>query len=396
MSSELPDHIPYTYKLAREGILPLEIGMYITTTLFGISLVQVYLVFRKMARLPPSSSTRVTYVFLYLFLVADIIDMILKFSFAADYIADGLVHGLAVDHVPKTVFGLTILGGFIATLTHITYMRRLYRVSKYWKYRRMVLALLAILLCVSLFGFSGAIWTGIVTTRALPTWYPDLSYSASFWLGGASVCDFTLCFLLIFYLKMQQRETDFEKTEKLVGKWVRTTLETGLLPSIVQITDLILSLTYKDKLYHIGSNFIVVKTYINCVLMIMNRLHSPTINRANRSQMSSDPSEESAKIRAYVAQKNAKKAKSARSLGLDTFGADTNVHVHTQVTSDRTDLQMVSLPGNTSPSQEGSRTGAGDDSSMTEKYYDLGEAEKGIGIMKIGRDEHEEMDKYQN
>ncbi|CAE6462136.1 unnamed protein product [Rhizoctonia solani] len=87
------------------------------------------------------------------------------------------------------------------------------------------------------------------------------------WLGAAAVCDILIVYMLSHALMTQR--TGFGRTDALINKILWYTINTGLLTSLIAITDLITFCTM-DNMIHLGFNFVLGKLYTNTLLATLN------------------------------------------------------------------------------------------------------------------------------
>lgn len=87
------------------------------------------------------------------------------------------------------------------------------------------------------------------------------------WLGAAATCDIMIVYMLSTALMTQR--TGFGRTDALIDKLLRYTINTGLLTSIIATVDLIAFCTM-NNLVHLAFNFVLGKLYTNTLLATLN------------------------------------------------------------------------------------------------------------------------------
>lgn len=87
------------------------------------------------------------------------------------------------------------------------------------------------------------------------------------WLGSAALGDILVVYMLSTALMTQR--TGFGRTDALINKLLRYTVNTGLLTSIIAVVDLIAFCTM-NNLIHLGFNFMLGKLYTNTLLATLN------------------------------------------------------------------------------------------------------------------------------
>ncbi|KIJ43420.1 hypothetical protein M422DRAFT_779791 [Sphaerobolus stellatus SS14] len=83
-----------------------------------------------------------------------------------------------------------------------------------------------------------------------------------------AACDLMIVVTLCYYLN--RRRSGFKSTETLINKLIMWTINTGLLTSVVAVVDLICVVSMQDNLVYAGVFFIVSKLYANSVLASLN------------------------------------------------------------------------------------------------------------------------------
>ncbi|KAG9082179.1 hypothetical protein FRC06_005185, partial [Ceratobasidium sp. 370] len=111
-------------------------------------------------------------------------------------------------------------------------------------------------------GCFGMVWV-------LKMWQQFIEYRwlVAGWLASAALCDVLIVYMLSTALMTQR--TGFGRTDALIDKLLRYTINTGLLTSIIAITDLIAFCTM-NNLVHLCFNFILGKLYTNTLLATLN------------------------------------------------------------------------------------------------------------------------------
>ncbi|KAB5591167.1 hypothetical protein CTheo_5376 [Ceratobasidium theobromae] len=103
----------------------------------------------------------------------------------------------------------------------------------------------------------------------------EYRWLVALWLGSASVCDVLIVYMLSTALVTQR--TGFGKTDALIDKLLRYTINTGLLTSIFAIVDLITFCTMNNMI-HLGFNFVLGKLYTNTLLATLNARNTEPTN----------------------------------------------------------------------------------------------------------------------
>ncbi|KAH8925844.1 hypothetical protein BT69DRAFT_1317995 [Atractiella rhizophila] len=277
--TQIPSSVPYTSPLFTDTVVPLMIGVYLSFTLFGIGLLQFYHCFRLLAQ--STEKETVNFILLSFLLLLDIGDQAVKAIFFVDNQRGVAVHGLAAAYLPspKSTAALVIFGAFIPFCTHIYYIQRIHRISRNWTYRYIVWVVLVLCLLAGFMTLVFAALSARIGLRPAIQYFPDIKTYPVPWLGGEAAIDIILCATLSFYLYSQR--TDFSHTNDLLTKWINITVETGLFPAVVALTDLCLGIRYPEKTYHFAANLIVTKAYVNSVLVLFSNIQQARIKDMN-------------------------------------------------------------------------------------------------------------------
>ncbi|QRW04468.1 transmembrane protein [Ceratobasidium sp. AG-Ba] len=108
---------------------------------------------------------------------------------------------------------------------------------------------------------------GMVWVLKRWTQFIDYNWLVAGWLASAALCDVLIVYMLSTALMTQR--TGFGRTDALIDKLLRYTINTGLLTSLVAITDLIAFCTM-NNLIHLAFNFVLGKLYTNTLLATLN------------------------------------------------------------------------------------------------------------------------------
>jgi len=233
-------------------------------TLFGVGLLQFYHVYRLLWR--STQRENWNYAILTTFLVADIVDTITKCTLATSFGRDAIVYGLSATlMIPRTIFAIPFTSGLISAMTHLFYMARLYALTITWDKRKNVWIGLWISLILTFIHFGAAIFAGWVNLQPFLTWH-NWDAVVIVWLTGSATVDFLLCFMMVAYFRSQR--SIVEEDNNQITRWITITLQAGLFPGLIQITELALYLSYPIQPYSIALNYVLPKSYLNCVLIL--------------------------------------------------------------------------------------------------------------------------------
>lgn len=86
------------------------------------------------------------------------------------------------------------------------------------------------------------------------------------WLGAAAVNDIIIATCMIYYL--HRSNTGFRSTSTILSKFIRLTLETGLLCATFAILDLAFYCAFQSNNYHLAPSIPLSKLYTNSLLVV--------------------------------------------------------------------------------------------------------------------------------
>ncbi|KIJ36603.1 hypothetical protein M422DRAFT_34164 [Sphaerobolus stellatus SS14] len=94
--------------------------------------------------------------------------------------------------------------------------------------------------------------------------------TATVWLAGSAACDFIIALSMTYYVRISRKETHFKRTNAIINRLIRLTIETGSLTATVAIIDIILYLVFPHQDYHTAPALTLAKLYSNTLLVIFN------------------------------------------------------------------------------------------------------------------------------
>ncbi|KAH8928298.1 hypothetical protein BT69DRAFT_1316401 [Atractiella rhizophila] len=107
-----------------------------------------------------------------------------------------------------------------------------------------------------------------ITIKPIPEWFPGLKVSGVLALACASAVDVILCACMVYHLRQHKGQTDFQQTSMTATRYIKLTLETGLIPTIGQITELVLIIVKSHTGLWAGFGYTLAKVYVVAVLVL--------------------------------------------------------------------------------------------------------------------------------
>ncbi|KAK0486449.1 hypothetical protein IW261DRAFT_1590725 [Armillaria novae-zelandiae] len=238
---------------------PEIVGYLLHWGLFGTLSVQLYLYYLAF----PNDRQFIKYLVYGIYIVEFVQTMILSHdAFAMFGYGFGDLDALTDVHF-YWLFG-PILSTISACVGHLFYAYRILILSK----SRMVPIFV---ICACLTSSVAAIITAVYLFQAGNiTKLNNRKTSIAFgiWRGGSAFCDIIVAICMTYYL--MRSSTHFRRTQIIVTKLIRLTVESGAVTAIGTILDLILFFAFRDQIYHSTLALIMTKLYANSVYMVLN------------------------------------------------------------------------------------------------------------------------------
>jgi len=151
--------------------------------------------------------------------------------------------------------------GFIVTLVQSFFAWRIYLLTKSWIYPAMILA-------TAITGGVTAILTPVEVAKV--PFFVDIGLSKttiSIWLASEVLGDFIITTVLVWHLS--SHKTGFQRSDMIIDRIIRLTIQTGLLTMIFAAINLIVFLTDPTGT-HLLFNFFLCKLYSNSLMSTLN------------------------------------------------------------------------------------------------------------------------------
>ncbi|KAH8926169.1 hypothetical protein BT69DRAFT_1028342 [Atractiella rhizophila] len=296
MSSEASaqDFLQWTHAQYRLHIMPVVIGASIGFILFGVSLHQFLHVFKLMHERATTYS-RSWWIIVVLFWLS-FGDTLNKLILFVNYMEGATLHGilLFVRPVDPTIIPTAIFQGGLIVFVQLLYVNRILRIvrstgAKFNPSHRQAklltyvcLGVAGVLIITSLVGFA---WGAIVEDRPIIHYFPDLLVPGILSLGCASAVDAILCACMVYHLQQHKTKSDFDKTNFMATKFIKLTLETGLIPTVVQFLEL-LFIIFKPRSGWWGAvGYFIAKLYVIAALALYEAAFATDVSTISRGNM---------------------------------------------------------------------------------------------------------------
>ncbi|KAH8930705.1 hypothetical protein BT69DRAFT_298 [Atractiella rhizophila] len=291
MSKE-DDHtfVEWTKDAYHAHIFPIIIGASLGFIFFGISLHQFLHVFRLYHERSVTYSIS-WWILMGLFWV-NLGDTINKFFSFVSYMEDAARVGpvlLLAPPVPSTL-PVAVFQGTLTAYVQLLYIYRIVRISrgmpKFGSLDRTSKAITYSFLCLAgaliVTSFVGFVLYGICLTYPIDDYFPKMLVPGSLALGAASLVDIILCGLMVHHLRQHKDKSGFQKTNFMATRFIKLTLETGLIPTITQVLELLFLVIEPRTGLWAGMGYVVAKVYVVAALVLFEAALSGSINSSNQ------------------------------------------------------------------------------------------------------------------
>lgn len=238
---------------------PILLGQLFAWGLLGILVVQLYLYASNF----PDDRRWIKCLAWTVFL-ADVVMTILGTHFAYSNLAIewGDLDSLVV--VPWSMPPQPVICGLITCTVQLFYCWRIWFLSKN-KYLPIPIAVISVASCAS------AAYCGI-NLGILGDWrkLSENNNVSIVWLGGSAFCDVAITLSMVILLWRANSQVGFKHTHSLINKIIQYTIETGLIPAVGALGELIFFLAMPHNNVHLIFFFTLAKLYSNSMMANLN------------------------------------------------------------------------------------------------------------------------------
>ncbi|KAJ8081124.1 hypothetical protein PM082_017965 [Marasmius tenuissimus] len=237
---------------------PIYLGNLFNWGLFGALSVQTYIYYLGFPhdRWVPKGIVAVVF-------TLELVQTVLATKDGFDYFGAGWGDMTALDKVGLLWISIPVMTALLSCLVQFFFSWRI------WIIGRSIYVPIVIIM-MSLVQLAGGLWTGINAAR-IGSWSHLQEHNEEatiVWLGGTAACDI-LVTAAMFYCLSKSRN-GFRATNALLVKFIRLTVETGLLTSTFAVLDLLFFLVFKGDNYHLVPATCLSKFYSNSLMVLLN------------------------------------------------------------------------------------------------------------------------------
>ncbi|KAK0486831.1 hypothetical protein EDD18DRAFT_1466758 [Armillaria luteobubalina] len=250
--------VPVGYPIERLSG-PLIVGYLLNWGLFGTLSVQLYLYY-----LAFPMDRRIVKSLVYGVYIVELVQAILVAHDAFAVFGHGFGDLDALTNVHFNWLVDPIMGGIAAAVGQGFYAYRIYMLSR----SRIVTAFV---ICVTLTSIVASIIAGVYAFEAGDiTKFNNRKTSIAIGIlcSSHALCDFIIAICMTYYL--MRSNTSFRRTQMLVTKIIRLTIETGFVTALVALAIIILLFAFPHQTFYVAPALVISKLCANSMYMVLN------------------------------------------------------------------------------------------------------------------------------
>ncbi|VDB94044.1 unnamed protein product [Peniophora sp. CBMAI 1063] len=250
---------------------PIYLGVIVGYLVFGISIVQLYIYYVSF-----SKENRWIVGSVYGVFLADLLQSITIAAMGWRFGVSGWGHPELLQFPGWPLVIVPGISSLVAAWVQAFYAWRIYRFGA-WRIIPITIIFFAL-------AQTGAAW-GIGIQFAIMKNVESLHLPSMFartiiWLGGGSIADLLImCSMVKLLMAARNRDNGILKTELLINKLLRLTVETGFACVMTAVVELILFLVYSDNNLHLFFSVLLSKVYAVTLMVNLNSRRTRLWNR---------------------------------------------------------------------------------------------------------------------
>ncbi|RDX56527.1 hypothetical protein OH76DRAFT_1477132 [Lentinus brumalis] len=256
-----PPGIPENISLLAAPVL---FGNLFNYGLFGILTAQIYVYYLSF----PADSKYLK-AFIYGLFIVECVQVVMATRDAYAVFGAGWGDVAALDNTHWLWFDIPVMSGLVSASVQSYFAWRIYILSKS-PYLGVFVVLIALMQGASGMAAGILVYTLGLTDSAIQA---RTATPSTVWLGGSAACDVIIAGCMLYFLSRQKHGS--ARTDAMLSRLIRLTVETGTLTASVACIDLVLFLVFKDNNLHFAPALTLSKLYTNSLMMLFN----------NRTQM---------------------------------------------------------------------------------------------------------------
>ncbi|KAH8913503.1 hypothetical protein BT69DRAFT_1359052, partial [Atractiella rhizophila] len=224
-------------------------------------------------------------------------DTVNKTVFYTSYMQSVALDGPHLFFIPitRSTIPSTIFQGILTVAVQLLYIYRILRIirgiEKFNPSHQVAkcLCVAGALIIASLVGF---IIGATVGSGPIADFFPHLILPAILALGCATAVDVILCACMVYHLQQHKTKSDFQKTGFMATRFIKLTLETGLIPTITQMMQLLLIILKPRTGLWGAFGYFIAKLYVTAALVLYEAAFATKLPAASHERRNAQSSRE--------------------------------------------------------------------------------------------------------
>ncbi|KAG7096183.1 hypothetical protein E1B28_003633 [Marasmius oreades] len=236
---------------------PMLIGVFFNVMLWGIMAVQTMAYFQRY-----KMDALILRFFVSYLIIAETVNSILGMAMVYNLLVTEWGSKNATIYFPELLLADPLLTVLISTPIQIFVAYRIQIISQ-------VIWIPIIVVLLALVSMGGGLWTSVMVRMVkLFARKPELHTPALTWLLASAIADVAITISLCWSLA--QRKTGFKRTDDMINRVLRLTVQTGLITAVFALLDVICFLALPRSTINFIWDFALSKLYTNALLSTLN------------------------------------------------------------------------------------------------------------------------------
>lgn len=235
---------------------PVLVGVIINNLLFGVLIAQNYFYYTTYPRDRLSIKILVSVIFIF-----ELFNAVMVTVFIYDALILHFGDFYYIQFANWYLMTVLATSGVIAVTVQLFYTWRIHVLIHNW--------FLTISVAFLSLGGGAASLVSTYDLSLIPAYGKFQPWDGSFftWLGCTSIVDVIITVSLVFYLR--RHRTGFERPDMIINRIIRFTVQTGMVTSVVAISEVIIALSHRTGV-HLILNLALCKLYSNSLMSSLN------------------------------------------------------------------------------------------------------------------------------
>ncbi|PBK85468.1 hypothetical protein ARMGADRAFT_1128834 [Armillaria gallica] len=238
---------------------PMIVASLLHWGLFGTLSVQLYLYYLAFPK-----DRKFTKYLVYGIYIVEIVQTMFVTHDAFAVFGYGFGDLIALTDMHFNWFAVPIMSGIVACVGQVFYGYRIFILSK-----SQIIPIFVT--CISLTSTVASIVTGVYSFEAgniIELNKRKINIAVGIWCGASALCDIVIAICMTYYL--MRSSTSFRRTQILLTKLIRLTIETGSVTAAVALVTVTLFFILPHQTFYTTPALLIPKLYANTVFMVLN------------------------------------------------------------------------------------------------------------------------------